>query len=66
VGVEPNQYALELARALSVKVGILHGHSFDLPFKDGYFDLVFTAGVLIHIPLEDLPTALSEAYRSGG
>jgi pseudaminic acid biosynthesis-associated methylase len=63
VGVEPNQYALELARALSVKVGILHGHSFDLPFKDGYFDLVFTAGVLIHIPLEDLPTALSEAYR---
>ena len=63
VGVEPNQYALELARASSVKVAALHGHAFDLPFKDGYFDLVFTAGVLIHIPLADLPTALTEIYR---
>ena len=63
VGVEPNQYARELARASSVKVGVLNGHSFDLPFKDGYFDLIFTAGVLIHIPLDDLPTALSEVYR---
>jgi len=63
VGVEPNRYALELARASSVKVGVLYGHAFDLPFKDGYFDLVFTAGVLIHIPLGDLPLALSEIYR---
>lgn len=63
VGIEPNQYALELARAASTKVGVLRGHAFDLPFKDGYFDLVFTAGVLIHIPLEDLAAALSEIYR---
>jgi pseudaminic acid biosynthesis-associated methylase len=63
VGVEPNRYALELARASSVKVGVLYGHAFDLPFKDGYFDLMFTAGVLIHIPLGDLPLALSEIYR---
>ena len=63
VGVEPNQYALELARASDVRVGVLHGHAFDLPFKDGYFDLVFTAGVLIHIPLADLPTVLAEIYR---
>ncbi len=63
VGIEPNRYALELARASSVKVGVLYGHAFDLPFKDRYFDLVFTAGVLIHIPLGDLPVALSEIYR---
>jgi Methylase involved in ubiquinone/menaquinone biosynthesis len=63
VGVEPNRYALEIARASSVKVGVLYGQAFDLPFKDGYFDLVFTAGVLIHIPLKDLPLALSEIYR---
>lgn len=63
VGVEPNRYALELARASSVKVGVLPDHTFDLPFKDGYFDLVFTAGVLIHIPLADLPIALAEIYR---
>ena len=63
VGVEPNRYALKLARASSVKVGVLYGHAFDLPFKAGYFDLVFTAGVLIHIPLEYLPLALREIYR---
>jgi len=63
VGIEPNRYSLELARASSTKVGVLYGHAFDLPFKDGYFDLVFTAGVLIHIPLTDLPAALAEIYR---
>jgi pseudaminic acid biosynthesis-associated methylase len=63
VGIEPNRYALELARALSIKVGVLYGNVFDLPFKDGYFDLVFTAGVLIHISLTDLPMALKEIYR---
>lgn len=63
IGVEPNQYALEIARASSVKIGHLYGHASDLPFKDGYFDLVFTAGVLIHIPLEELSIALSEIYR---
>ena len=66
VGVEPNQYASELARASSVKVEALQGHAFDLPFKDGYFDLVFTAGVLIHIPLLDMPLALAEIYRVSG
>ncbi|MER3422658.1 MAG: hypothetical protein C4293_04925 [Nitrospiraceae bacterium] len=63
VGVEPNRYALELARASSVKIGVLWSHVFDLPFRDGYFDLVFTAGVLIHIPLTDLPAALAEIVR---
>jgi pseudaminic acid biosynthesis-associated methylase len=63
IGVEPNQYALEIARASSVRVDFLPGNAFDLPFKNEYFDLVFTAGVLIHIPLTDLSTALAEIYR---
>ena len=63
VGVEPNRYALELARASSVKVGALHAHALDLPFKDRYFDLVFTACVLIHIPLTELPRVLAEIHR---
>jgi pseudaminic acid biosynthesis-associated methylase len=63
VGIEPNRYALELARTSNVMVGALYGHAFDLPFKDGYFDLVFTAGVLIHIPLADLTIACAEIYR---
>ena len=36
---------------------------FGLPFHDAQFDLVFTAGVLIHIPLGDLPRAMHEVYR---
>ena len=63
IGVEPNKYALERARKANTKAGILYGNAFDLPFKDGYFDLAFTAGVLIHIALGDLPTAMAEIYR---
>jgi pseudaminic acid biosynthesis-associated methylase len=63
IGIEPNRYALELARAVSTQITALYGHAFDIPFKDGNFDLVFTSGVLIHIPLSDLPVALDEICR---
>jgi pseudaminic acid biosynthesis-associated methylase len=63
VGVEPNQYALEIARAAIPQIGILQGNIFDIPFKNNYFDCVFTSGVLIHISLKDLPSALAEIYR---
>ncbi|MDB6149043.1 MAG: methyltransferase type 11 [Chthoniobacter sp.] len=63
VGIEPNPYAQQLARTFSSKIGVLQGNVFDLPFKDGFFDLAFTAGVLIHISLADLPNALAEIHR---
>jgi pseudaminic acid biosynthesis-associated methylase len=63
IGIEPNPYAVELARASSSKVAILRGNIFDLPFKAGSFDLVFTVGVLIHIPLESLQAAMLELAR---
>ena len=63
VGIEPNPYALGIARSASPRIGALSGDIFDLPFKDGFFDLVFTAGVLIHIALPDLPRALAELHR---
>lgn len=63
VGIEINRYALEIARLSSTKVGFLYGHAYDLPFKDGFFDLVFTSGVLIHIPPDSLQVALNEIYR---
>lgn len=62
-GVEPNQYALELAQTVSPKSMVQYGHIFDLPFQDEFFDVVFTAGVLIHVPLRKLPEALDEIYR---
>jgi pseudaminic acid biosynthesis-associated methylase len=63
VGVEPNLSALHLARRSTVQAGFLSGTLYDLPFKGGYFDLVFTCGVLIHVPDEKLPTALLEMDR---
>ena len=63
VGIEPNRVALDQARKASDRVKVLPASAFALPFKECCFDLVFTAGVLIHIPLPQLPDAISEIYR---
>ncbi len=63
VGVEPNSHARALARALNPGADVLAGQVYDLPFKDSTFDLVLTWGVLIHVPLAKLATALDEAWR---
>lgn len=62
-GIDPNAYALELAARVhpSVQVGI--GDAYALPFGEGEFDLVLTAGVLIHVPPAMLSSALNELYR---
>ncbi|MEO6845639.1 MAG: pseudaminic acid biosynthesis-associated methylase [Chthoniobacterales bacterium] len=65
-GVEPNPHARKLARASSDRISAVRGTAYDIPFRDGFFDLVFTSGVLIHIPLADLPTALKEIGRVSG
>ncbi len=63
--VEPNARA----RKMLVKDGVvpaeraLEGTAGDLPFADGGFDLVFTAGVLIHIPEAALEAAYREIHR---
>lgn len=63
VGVEPNQHAREIAQQADPKIEVLDANLFALPFPDGHFDLVFTACVLIHVALEDLPSALDQLYR---
>jgi pseudaminic acid biosynthesis-associated methylase len=62
-GIEPQPYAVERARWRGPAFGVLQGTAFDLPFKDGYFDLAFTSGVLIHIAPESIGSALDELYR---
>jgi len=37
-----------------------------LPFEDGQIDLVFTSGVLIHIPHENIEAAYREMHRVAG
>jgi pseudaminic acid biosynthesis-associated methylase len=62
-GIEPQPSAVERARYRRPAFNVLHGTAFDLPFRDGFFDLVFTSGVLIHIAPDSLGTALDEIAR---
>jgi pseudaminic acid biosynthesis-associated methylase len=62
-GLEPNPFACGLAKKRLPDAVILEGNAFDIPFKNGYFDLVFTSGVLIHIAPANLPQALAEIHR---
>ena len=62
-GVDIQTYALEIGRSRAPNVNFVHASSFALPFEDKYFDLVFTAGVLIHISPKNLSAALDEIHR---
>lgn len=62
-GIELQAYAVEKAKSRTQHINILQGSGFDLPFRDQYFDLVCTNGVLIHIAPQDLPRVMDEMYR---
>ncbi|MGF1534590.1 MAG: pseudaminic acid biosynthesis-associated methylase [Bernardetiaceae bacterium] len=62
-GIELQSYAVERAKQISSQINIIQGSAFDIPFKNDYFDLVMTNGVLIHIAPNDLPKAISEIVR---
>jgi len=62
-GIELQSYAVELSKCRTTGINIVEGSAFDIPFKDGFFDLVFTAGLLIHISPEDITAVLDEIYR---
>lgn len=62
-GIEPQLYAVSRARARNPLFSVLHGTAFDLPFRDRFFDLSFTSGVLIHIAPDVIDKALDEIYR---
>lgn len=64
-GLEPNPVARQ--RVIDDKVlgpdRILDGHGGAIPMAAGSVDLVFTAGVLIHVPPEDLLAVAREIHR---
>jgi pseudaminic acid biosynthesis-associated methylase len=62
-GIELQPYAVEQAKKNTEGINIICGSGFDLPFKDNYFDVVCTNGVLIHISPDDLPKIICEMYR---
>lgn len=62
-GIELQSHAVEIARNRTRGINIVKGSAFDIPYKNGFFDLVFTSGVLMHISPEEINGALDEIYR---
>lgn len=62
-GIEIQGYALERARHRLPEATLVEASAFAIPYRDRFFDLVFTSGVLIHIDPSDLPVALAEIHR---
>jgi pseudaminic acid biosynthesis-associated methylase len=66
LGVELQRYCVDAAKEAGAGVDIVEGSAFDIPFRTGFFNLVFTNNVLIHISPDDLPRAMDEMYRVSG
>jgi pseudaminic acid biosynthesis-associated methylase len=62
-GIELQPYAVELSKSRTTGINIIYGSAFDIPFRDCFFDMVFTSGLLIHIAPEDIAAVLDEIYR---
>jgi pseudaminic acid biosynthesis-associated methylase len=62
-GVEPNDHARALAAATVPGCDLRAAEAGALPFPAASCDLVFTSGVLIHIPPADLDRVLAEIHR---
>ena len=62
-GIELQRYAVQQSKSNTQDINIIEGSAFDVPFRDGFFDLVFTSGVLIHLSPDDIRIALREIHR---
>jgi len=61
-GIDINPYSILIAREMK-EINFAVGNIFDILYKDNYFDLVMTVGVLIHINPHDLKNAIKELLR---
>ncbi|MEW6263549.1 MAG: pseudaminic acid biosynthesis-associated methylase [Thermodesulfobacteriota bacterium] len=62
-GIEIQSYAVEMSKEKTRGIQIIQGSGLDIPFKDGFFDLVYTSGVLIHVAPDEVKTVMSEMHR---
>jgi len=65
-GVELQLDAVVAAHTERPELNVVQGSAFDIPFKDGFFDIVFTNNVLIHISPDDLGKVMDEMVRTSG
>ncbi len=62
-GIDVNEEAL-MYNLYDIPLWRCYGSATDIPFKDNFFDLVFTCGVLIHIPPKEIEKAMKEIIRT--
>lgn len=62
-GCDVNQKAINTLHVRHKELNAVRCSGFDLPFKDDYFDLVFTAGVLIHQSPSEVEIMMQEIIR---
>jgi len=62
-GIDINEYALEQAKKNHPSFKFQYANGNKIPYEDSFFDVVFTRGVLIHIPKEDVEPVLLEMMR---
>jgi spore coat polysaccharide biosynthesis protein SpsF len=63
-GVDINEKAIQEIRSIVPGVNAMVSQARLLPFRDRWFDLVFTMGVLIHQPESTLPLVMGEIVRT--
>jgi pseudaminic acid biosynthesis-associated methylase len=64
-GIDINKKSLLEAKK-NTNINFLEASGFDIPFKDNFFNLVFTNNVLIHIQPNNLNKIFDELYRVSG
>ena len=63
-GLDLNRAALDAIPKVAPGANAAWGLARELPFRDGFFDLTFTVGLLIHMPDATLPLAMAELVRT--
>jgi pseudaminic acid biosynthesis-associated methylase len=62
-GIDINPKAVRYVRAHYPDINAICSRALELPLRDAWFDMVFTAGVLIHQSEADLARVMSEIHR---
>ncbi|MFX1277578.1 MAG: methyltransferase domain-containing protein [Promethearchaeota archaeon] len=61
-GIDINPYSIVVARS-NREISFTVGNIYDILYKDNFFDLVMSVGVLIHLDPKTLKDALKEIFR---
>ena len=62
-GIEAQENVVKQVRQTHPQLQVIRAFAQDIPYKDNFFDLVFTNNVLIHISPEDINSVIDEIYR---